>query len=75
MVKNPARAASAIGVPVPGPVTTRRIGCQRNRGGTQKVTRHTAPRLRRNHGTSEAVAAMMMAAALPRGIPKERYAR
>ena len=58
-----------MGVPVPGPVITRRMGARAMKG-RQNTVRHTAPMLRRSQGTSEVAAARAMAARLPHRKPQ-----
>ena len=72
MVKNTATADRAIGVPLPGPVITRRIGASATTG-TQNVMRLAAPMLRRRRGTSEANPARAMAARFPHRNPHAAF--
>ena len=69
MVKKTASADSVIGVPLPGPVISRRIGATAMKG-RQKMVKATAPMLRRSTGMIDATPARAMAARFPQRKPQ-----
>ena len=69
MVNTTASADSAMGVALPGPVISRRIGAIAMNG-RQKTVSTTAPMLRRSHGTSVDVTASAVAARFPHRNPQ-----